>query len=313
MSFPFFYVRGNYLLAFQYYNNEYHQTTGGSMKGAYLLILIVGVVLTAGCGSRKQSDSYADKMMQEHDTDRPVANAESEIPPSKPVKTKNVNYATVDGQEVKGYLAVPEMEKGSTPGIIVIHEWWGLNDNIRAMARRFAGEGYASLAVDLYDGKVASNPDSAYALMKASMDHSNANIENLKQAYSYLADSVKATKIGVIGWCFGGGWSLRTALAMPDKIDATVIYYGQLVTNPDQLKTLQMPIAAFFGGQDKSISEETIHKFESTLDSLGKSVQVKIYPDANHAFANPSGTRYNPEAAEDAWQRTMRFLNQNLK
>ena len=283
------------------------------MKGYHLLILTAGVLLMTGCGAHKQSDNYADKMMQEHSTDKPIANAESEMAPSIPVTGKSVEYATVDGHKVKGYLAVPENSDGSIPGIIVIHEWWGLNDNIRAMAKRFAGEGYAALAVDLYNGKVADSPDSAYSYMKMSMDHSDANVDNLKQAYQYLNDNVKASKIGVIGWCFGGGWSLRTALAMPDKIDATAIYYGQLVTDPSQLKSLQMPIAAFFGGQDKSISEETIHKFESTLDSLGKSVQVKIYPDANHAFANPSGTRYNPEAAKDAWQKTMAFFNKNLK
>lgn len=283
------------------------------MKGAYFFILIAGVMMTAGCSSHKKSNGYADKMMKEHATDTPVANAESEVTPANPVTAKSVRYASIGGHEIEGYLAMPENKTGSIPGIIVIHEWWGLNDNIRSMAKRFAGEGYAALAVDLYDGKVASTPDSAYALMKESMDHADANIENLKQAYRYLADSVKATKIGVIGWCFGGGWSLRTALALPDKIDATVIYYGQLVTNPEQLKTLQMPVAAFFGGQDKSISKETILKFESTLDSLGKSVQVKIYPDANHAFANPSGTRYDPEAAKDAWKLTLDFFARNLK
>lgn len=283
------------------------------MKSYHVLILIVGVVLMAGCGARKESDSYADKMMVEHGSDKPIANAESEMAPSRPVTGKAVEYATVNGHKVEGYLAVPENSQGAIPGIIVIHEWWGLNDNIRAMARRFAGEGYAALAVDLYNGKVADSPDSAYSYMKMSMDHADANVDNLKQAYQYLSNDVKATKIGVIGWCFGGGWSLRTALAMPDKIDATVIYYGQLVTNPDQLKTLQMPISAFFGGQDKSIPEATIHKFESTLDSLGKSIQVKIYPDANHAFANPSGTRYNPKAAKDSWQKTMAFFNKNLK
>ena len=283
------------------------------MKNYHLLILIVGVVLMVGCGARKESDNYADKMMTEHRSDKPIANAESEMAPNQPVTGKTVEYATINGHKVEGYLAVPKNMQGSIPGIIVIHEWWGLNDNIRAMARRFAGEGYAALAVDLYNGKVADSPDSAFSYMKMSMSHSDANVDNLKQAYQYLSNDAKATKIGVIGWCFGGGWSLRTALAMPDKIDATVIYYGQLVTNPDQLKTLQMPISAFFGGQDKSIPETTIRKFESTLDSLGKSVQVKIYPDANHAFANPSGTRYNPKAAKDAWQKTMTFFNKNLK
>lgn len=283
------------------------------MKGIHLIILIVAIMMISGCGSQKKKGDYADKMMSEHATDIPVANAESEVAPRNPVIAKNVYYATVNGREVQGYLAVPQNEATSAPGIIVIHEWWGLNDNIRSMARRFAGEGYAALAVDLYNGKVADTPDSAYAYMKASMDHADANIENLKQAYHYLADSLKAPKIGVIGWCFGGGWSLKTALALPDKINATVIYYGQLVTDPDQLEKLQMPIAAFFGGLDKSIPAETINKFKSTLDSLGKSIQVKVYPDANHAFANPSGTRYNPEAAKDSWQKTLVFFNQNLK
>jgi len=274
-------------------------------------IFLITVMMVSGCGSKKKN--YIDKVAKEHQNDDPVPNAASMMEASQPVTTREVVYATVNGNKVKGYLAKPENDSISTPGLIVIHEWWGLNDNIEAMTRRLAGEGYVALAVDLYNGKTASRPDGAMKLMRKAMDNQQAGIENVKQAYRFLKDKENVGKTGVIGWCFGGGWSLQTALALPDSIDATAIYYGHLVTDPNELKTLQMPIIGFFGGEDKSISKETINTFKTTLDSMGKQVEIKVYPDANHAFANPSGTRYNAEAASDAWKRTMTFFDKYLK
>lgn len=281
------------------------------MKKIGLLILIS--MLLFACGKKNTKKDYVDEMAEQHKNDVPVANAESLKEPQGPVKSERVEYATVDGTKITGYLAHPDAPNDSLPAMIVIHEWWGLNKNIESMADQLAGEGYVALAVDLYNGKSAEKPEQAMELMRNAMNHPENGISNLKQAYSYLHDHFTITKTGVIGWCFGGGWSLRTALAMPDKIDATVIYYGQLVTDAKELKTLKMPIYGFFGGEDPSIPKATIEKFKSTLDSLGGDVQVKIYPDASHAFANPSGTRYNKLAAEDAWNRTLMFLNRNLK
>lgn len=277
------------------------------------LCLVTAGFLMAGCSQEKKGEEFTEKMSEQHQNDKPVANASANTEPSLPVESQWVNYAEVDGKPVKGYLAYPKNVSNRMPGIIVIHEWWGLNDNIEMMTRRLAGEGFEALAVDLYGGETADTPEGARKLMSRAMQHKETNIDNLKQAYAYLTGTRKVPRVGSIGWCFGGGWSLQTALAMPDKLDATVIYYGQLVTDPKALKPLQVPILAFFGGQDTSIPQETINRFKTVLDSLGKSVEVKVYDDANHAFANPSGTRYNEAAATDSWQRTVRFLNEKLK
>jgi len=221
--------------------------------------------------------------------------------------------STVAGKAVRGFLARPKDAKKGGPGIIVIHEWWGLNDNVRDQARQLASHGYTALGVDLYGGGVASDPDQAQALMKQVMADPAQAQENLKQAYDYLHDKQGAGKIGVIGWCFGGGWSLGTTLLMPDKIDATVIYYGHLETDKAKLAPLKMPVLGFFGGQDQSIPVSSVREFEKALKDLGKSVEIHVYDDASHAFANPSGGSYNAKDAEDAWKRTTAFFKKNLK
>lgn len=273
--------------------------------------LLVGLILLiAGCGSENKKD-FIDRMTDEHEGDTPVENASTELNQLAEMSAKTVTYATVNGKKVTGYLARPDEMTEDTPGIIVIHEWWGLNDNIRMMADKLAGEGYTALAVDLYYGKVADSPDSASTYAR-SVDEGEA-IDNLTQAYGYLTEEQSAAKVGTIGWCFGGGWSLQTALAHPEKIDATVIYYGQLVTDTEQLKKLSMPILGIFGAEDKGIPPKQVNAFESALNEVDVTNSIHIYEGAGHAFANPSGTRYVEKAAEDAWQKTVRFLEENLK
>lgn len=257
------------------------------------------------------SDDPATEMADQHEGDEPVATEAAEAEPAAEVETQTVAYATVNGQQAQGYLARPMGVEGPLPGVIVIHEWWGLNDNIRSMTEQLAGEGYRALAVDLYEGSSASTPDEAQNLMRASLDKSPELTENLKQAYAYLADG--GQKVGTIGWCFGGGWSLATALALPEDIDASVIYYGRLVTDEAELQKLDMPILGFFGAEDEGIPVESVKAFESALKKLGKNASIHIYEGANHAFANPSGQNYQPEPANDAWQKTLAFFGANLK
>ena len=225
--------------------------------------------------------------------------------------TGKIEYPGPEEQALVGYLARPE-GAAVLPAVVVIQEWWGLNDNIRAMTRRLAGEGYAALAVDLYGGHTAEEPAGARELAMEANDHPPEALSNLRQAYGYLANDVGAPKVASIGWCFGGGWSLRTALALPDTLAAVIIYYGSLVTDPQELATLRMPILGFFGGQDQSIPPAEVRGFEGTLHDLGKDATIIIYPDAGHAFANPSGHNYDPEAATQAWQEMVRFLADNL-
>lgn len=277
----------------------------------YLAILWVSITwLAMGCAGDSDSE-HVDAMAREHADDTPQSNEMSEASPGVDVDTQVVEYATVNGETATGYLARPAGVDGPLPGIIVIHEWWGLNDNIRSMAEQLAGEGYQALAVDLYGGESSDTRDGAAALMTASMDKSAALTENLKQAFAYLDGDEQ--KIGTIGWCFGGGWSLGAALAMPDTVDATVIYYGRLVTSEDELAPLQMPILGLFGAEDQGIPVDSVHAFEASLGALGKDAAIHVYDGADHAFANPSGTNYQAEPAQDAWDKTMAFFEAHLK
>jgi carboxymethylenebutenolidase len=276
-----------------------------------LALLSLGVAFCAPAAADERSTM--DKMAELHQHDKPVATPAATAAPAREVTGAEVTYGEVGGQPVHGFLARPKDAKGALPGLIVIHEWWGLNDNVRAMAKRLAGEGYAALAVDLYGGQTADTPDKARELMSSVLDNTAAGAANVKAAYTYLETKEKAPKIGVIGWCFGGGWSLQTALLLPDKIDAAVIYYGHLETDKAKLAPLQMPVIGFFGGKDPSIPVASVHEFEKAMKDAGKSVEVHVYDDASHAFANPSGGAYNAHAAEDAWTRTTAFLARHLK
>ncbi|MBT8444042.1 MAG: dienelactone hydrolase family protein, partial [Gammaproteobacteria bacterium] len=136
--------------------------------------------------------------------------------------------------------------------------------------------------------------------------------ENLRRAYAYLDEEIGAPRIGSIGWCLGGRWSLRTAILLPDQLDAAVIYYGTVVTDEAQLSPLTMPVLGNFAEDDPIIPLETVDAFEAAMQSLGKDVDIKVYTGAKHAFSNPSGLAYDPVAAADAWERTTAFLRKNL-
>ncbi|MDX1503901.1 MAG: dienelactone hydrolase family protein [Thermoanaerobaculia bacterium] len=255
-------------------------------------------------------EDFVARMEVEHQDDTPAASPVATAEAAGPVEIEEVVYATLDGAEVEGYLARPP-GRAARGGLLLIHEWWGLNDNIRAVARRFAAEGYLALAVDLYEGESAEDREDASRLARAARDQPERLSENLRQAISFL--SARTERIGVIGWCFGGGWSLQTALMAPDRIDAAVIYYGRVPTDPAELEPLQAPVLGIFGELDGGIPPERVRAFEAALETLGKEASIHIYPDADHAFANPSGTRYQKEAAEDAWARTLAFFSEKLR
>lgn len=221
------------------------------------------------------------------------------------IQTENVNYSDTS----IGYLAKP-VSKESFPGVIMIHEWWGLNDNIKEMAEKLASHGYVVLAVDLYDGQVATTSEEARKLV-TSFDKNNG-IHNMNSAIFYLNENYSPAKIGSIGWCFGGGQSLNLALSN-NTLDATVIYYGNLVTDTKTLSTINWPVLGIFAELDKGITVDTVHDFENSLNQLGIQNEIIIYPDVDHAFANPSGNSYAPKASQDAWQKTLEFLDSNLK
>ncbi|MEW6721908.1 MAG: dienelactone hydrolase family protein [Candidatus Micrarchaeota archaeon] len=209
----------------------------------------------------------------------------------------------------EGYLAKPAAE-GDFPGVVMIHEWWGLNDNIRDMARALASQGYVVLAVDLYEGEYATTQDQARALV-SSLNQTRAT-ENLRAAASYLRNSEGAPKVASLGWCFGGGQSMQMALS-GERMDATVIYYGNVNVSESQLSPVKWPVLGVFGAEDTAIPVSTARDLEIKLDRLGVENEVYIYPGVGHAFANPSGMNYAPEETKDAWAKTVSFLERHLK
>jgi carboxymethylenebutenolidase len=224
---------------------------------------------------------------------------------------KSVSYKSGD-ETVQGVLYTPP-GNGPFPAIIVIHEWWGLNDWVKEQASKLADQGYEALAIDLYRGKVATTPDEAHEIMRG-VPEDRAK-RDLGAAFDYLASqpNVKKNRIGAVGWCMGGGYSLDVALE-ESTLAADVINYGHLATDSDALKKINAPILGLFGAQDKGITPDDVHKFESQMKQLGKTIDVKIYDDAGHAFENPNNkTGYRADDASDAWQRTVAFLAENLK
>jgi carboxymethylenebutenolidase len=278
-----------------------------------ILALTFTLALAAAALVAQSGDAdYAAKMRHEHQHDTAAPSPAATIEPRQPVAGSDVVYGKLDGVELRGYLAHPAAGAAGRPGLLVIHEWWGLNDNVRAMTRRLAGEGYQALAVDLYGGKVATTSDEASATMSAAMASPDRLLANLRAAARHLRDEAKAPKLGVLGWCFGGGWSLETALELGGEIDAAVVYYGRTVSDPAELAKLKAPLLGLFGELDQGIPVAGVREMEAALGKLGKTATIVVYPNANHAFANPTGPRYQKEAAADAWQRTTSFLAAQL-
>jgi len=226
-------------------------------------------------------------------------------------KTETVKFS-VGKDSVNGFLATPE-KPGRYPGLVVIHEWWGLNDWVKEQTEKLAAEGYVALAVDLYHGAVTTNTEDAGELDRAVSN--DQAIGDLTGAFDYLAGrpDVDRDHIGAIGWSMGGGYALDLAMHQP-RLAACVVNYGPLPTDPNDIASIYAPILGNFGADDRGTTPEDVHSFEKILTSLRRRVDIKIYDGAGHAFENPSNTTgYRPEAAADAWARTVTFLNKSLK
>jgi carboxymethylenebutenolidase len=231
--------------------------------------------------------------------------------------TVNLQNKTVEYfPDSKGYLVYPVSSNDTVgkklPAVVMIHEWWGLNENIKNMANLLAKQGFVVLAADLYKGEVANNPERAMELVQTVRNNQNNSINNLQSAVKYLSllPNVDSSKIASLGWCFGGGQSLQLALNSQDHpLAATILYYGTpLVTDKALLSKIKWPVLGIFGDKDQSIPIEEIKQFGNSLNQSGITNNIHIYKGVGHAFANPSGDNYAPKETEDAWQKTLSFL-----
>ena len=215
------------------------------------------------------------------------------------------------GKKTAGFLARPK-EDGTYPAVIVIHEIWGVVDHIKEVARRLAREGYVALAVDLFEGKSVSKLEEGRKFREQFSEEKI--LGDLNRAFDYLGSLqyVNPKSIGSIGFCMGGGLSLLLA-CRKNELAAAVVFYGRNPSPIDQVKNIQCPILGNYAGADMAITESDINLLKQTLRKYKKTFDMKTYPEAPHAFFNDTRESYRPEAAKDAWTRTLQFFNKYLK
>lgn len=246
-------------------------------------------------------------------SDTPAATASpAATDEGRDVVSDTLPYAEVDEQLVYGHFAFPADMVDPLPGIIVVHERWGLDEGTRGLADRLAAQGYVVLAVDLFGGNTTKDINVARSLMLPVLENPAVANENIRQAYQFLIDTGPAPTIAALGWSFGGNWALNTALLFPDELDAVVIYYGQVTNNEEKLRPMNVPLLGLFGENDRGVTEDTVREFEQVLEVLRKDYEIEVFSSVGHAFADPTGSNYNAAVAEQAWTRVTEFLAKHL-
>ena len=278
------------------------------MRRSILPLLLLAYALS-GCTAEKPAATASAPAEPDHGA------MHSSAPPASTASTASapapaISFPSASGN-ASGYLAVPP-GSGRKPALIVIQEWWGVNDWVRQQTDRFAGQGYVALAVDLYRGRVATTMEEAHELSRGLPE--DRAVADLKAAVDYLSSrpDVDPKRIGVIGWCLGGGYSLALTTNDP-RIAASVINYGRLVTDHATIARIPAPILGNFGADDRGIPPADVKAFGQALTAAGKLGDIKISDGAGHAFMNPNNKEgYNAAAAEDAWHRIDGFFARTL-
>ena len=277
------------------------------MKKLFVLSLFLPLTLMAQAGkSCCAPTSTAEFAMLASDDKFRSAHLEP-IPFSYiPENGKEITFKTADGVDGKGFEI--KAAKETNAYVFMIHEWWGLNDYIKQEAEKLQKElgSVNVIALDLYDGKVATTQQEAGKYMGEAKEERIRAI--LQGALDYVG--LKA-KVGTIGWCFGGGWSLQTALMAGKRTSACVIYYGMPETDVEKLKTINGPVLGIFAKKDGWINPEKVKEFEANMKKASRKLTVRTY-DADHAFANPSNPKFDKEAAGDAHKLAVVFLKKYL-
>ena len=273
--------------------------------------LAVGSVATANMLLAACNASPTDNPPPVVEEQQPEPASDDSAAAAGEVTGKMVEYQNSNGETLMGYLAQPNGD-GPFPAVVVIQEWWGLDDHIKDVTRRFAAEGYVALAPDLYDGVVTTEPDEARKLVME-LDMAEA-VSEIRQGAEYLGglSSVAGPKVGLVGFCMGGALTLQTALVEEDNLGAAVAFYGRPL-NPDQAAQVKAPVLGLYGENDGGIGVESVEQMQTAFDEAGIENAITIYRDAPHAFFNDTRDSYRPEASQDAWQKTLKWFETHLQ
>lgn len=221
-------------------------------------------------------------------------------------------YAEVDGMLARGYLAYPVDMTEPLPAVMLIHDWFGLDDEIKKLSDTLAAQGFVVLAVDLFDGRTGTLPkDTRDALVKI-LEKPDLTRSNLDQAITFVRETVGSPRLSLLGFGSGGLWALNTALTKPDEFEALVLVQGQTLTDKERLETLNMPLLGIYGANDRSITQEEVRAFGEALKEADVTHEIRLYPVAGNAFMLPSSRSYSPKQSAAAWELVYEFLGENL-
>ena len=277
-----------------------------------LVFLLLTMITIVGCSSSVEQEVVIAELQEGEITDHMsvVGNSNQFLSIVGSQKDVEISSEIVTYyNDVNGYMVRPN-NSISYPGIILIHEWWGLNDHIKEVANTLAKEGYVVLAVDLYNGQVAQDRDQAMAL-RTSVNNT-LTVENMKGGIEFLRSQESIEYVASMGFCFGGEQSALLSIS-DAELDATVIYYGSLPQEIDVISKVDAPILGIFGELDTGITPDTVKVFEQGLKDSNLDHDITIYDNVGHAFINPEGSRFAENETKDAWSKTITFLDENLK
>jgi carboxymethylenebutenolidase len=281
-----------------------------SIKSAFVFALLFMIMISAyaqnttmSCCSKSSTVAFA--MLSNDESFK--ASHLSPLPfHFNPAKGRMVSIKTRDGNKSSAFEV--KAENPTSNYVIMVHEWWGLNDYIKQEAEKLQGElgNVNVIALDLYEGKVATNAEEASKYMGETKEERIRAI--IGGAIDYAG---KDARIQTIGWCFGGGWSLQASIMAGKQGTGCVMYYGMPEKDVNKLKTLNAPVLGIFASKDGWITPAVSDQFEQEMKLLNKSITIKSY-DADHAFANPSNPKYDKTSAEDAHKMAVEFLKSHL-
>ena len=225
------------------------------------------------------------------------------------VVAENLPYAEVDDNLIYGYFAFPANMVDSLPAVLVVHDRWGLNDDVRANVERLAAGGYIVLGVDLFAGAHAENLADARDLEIGVIEDRDKAKENIKQAIEFVRMSSAPPSVSIVGFGFGGGWALDAAIDQPEELGAAISYYGQVPTDDTEIESLDVPYLGFFSESDRAVPIASARAFSEKASAMSKDVEIRTFADARRGFAEASGETFDANASQAAWTHMLSFLD----
>lgn len=286
------------------------------MRSKALLALLAAVQLTiVGCGGSDEpvESGSASSTGERTSSAAPAKLDDSMLRDPVDIEAIEIPYGETEDDLLRGYFVYPADMVEPLPAVIVVHEWWGLNDSVRDAASRIAAQGYMVLAVDLFRGETATSTSDASALARKLLEEPGFAEKNLRAAHTFVSDAAGAPSVAALGWSLGGYWAVEATRFLPDSFSAAIAYYSQPDDDADTVSSISAPVLSLFGGQDRSIPADAVRAFEAQARALDKPIEVVIFPRGKHGFANPDDSRYDERIAEQAWRRTAAFLDRYLR